>query len=246
MIATIWHDFLYQPLLNLLIWIYNNHTDFNLGLAVVYLTVLLRLVLLPFTFVSERDKIRWERLNQEVKKIKEEYKKDPVLMKEAVRETLKKHHIRPWSKTIVLAIQLLALILLYQVFLGGINNKFSDLYQAVPSPDFVNLIFLPIKAINFSGFDLSQKYELFLPILVGIILYVEIYLNQRKRSETLTNSDVAYRFFFPLFSFAILYWLPAVKSIFILTSMFFTIFVSLISWPIRISLAKVNQNQVKN
>lgn len=241
MIELIWHDFLYQPLLNLLILIYNNYTNFNLGLAVIYLTVLLRLVLLPFTFVSERDKLRWERLNEEVKKIKEDYKKDPVMMKEMVRETLRKYRIRPWAKTVVLGIQLLALIVLYQVFMGGINNKFNDLYNGIDAPDFIQLTFLPINRLNFSGFNLGTAKDLILPALVGIILYLEIYLNQRARSEILTRSDVAFRFFFPLFSFFALYYLPTVKSVFILTSMFFSIIVSLIAWPFRMAMLKANK-----
>lgn len=241
MIETIWHDFLYQPLLNLLIFIYNNYTNFNLGLAVIYLTVLLRLALLPFTFASERDKLRWERLNLEVKKIKGDYKKDPILMKEMVRGALKKYQIRPWSKTVILGIQLLVLVVLYQVFMGGINNKFNDLYNGVVAPDFVQLTFLPIKGLNFSGFNLAATKDLFLPALVGIILYLEIYLSQRVRSEILARSDIAFRFFFPFFSFVVLYYLPTVKSVFILTSMFFSITIALITWPIRISLIKARK-----
>jgi len=53
---TIWHDFLYQPVFNFLIWVYNNWTDQNLGWAVVYMTIILRLILLPFSIISEKNK----------------------------------------------------------------------------------------------------------------------------------------------------------------------------------------------
>jgi membrane protein insertase Oxa1/YidC/SpoIIIJ len=244
MIELIWHDFLYQPLLNLLILIYNNYTNFNLGLAVIYLTILLRLVLLPFTFVSERDKLRWERLNEEIKKIKDDYKKDPVLMKEIIRETLKKYRIRPWAKTVVLGVQLLVLIVLYQVFLGGLTSKFDALYPWIIVPDFVNLNFLPIKQLNFNGFHLATTKDLILPTLIGIILYFEIYFSQKARSEILTRSDMAYRLFFPLFSFFVLYYLPTVKSVFILTSIFFSIIISLIAWPLRMAMLKANKKSL--
>ena len=66
MLGTIWNDFLYQPVFNLLIWIYNNWTDANLGWAVVYLTVILRLALLPFSIVTEKNKAKNVDLDKEI------------------------------------------------------------------------------------------------------------------------------------------------------------------------------------
>ena len=61
MLATFWYLFLYQPLFNALIWIYSNIASGNLGWAVIWLTVFLRVVLLPLTFVSERNVRREEK-----------------------------------------------------------------------------------------------------------------------------------------------------------------------------------------
>ncbi|MBP7060891.1 MAG: hypothetical protein KBA91_02850, partial [Candidatus Moranbacteria bacterium] len=73
MLSTLWNDFLYQPLFNFLIWVYNNWTDMNFGWSVVYLTVILRLVLLPFTLVSERNRVRNAELADDVRKLAKEY-----------------------------------------------------------------------------------------------------------------------------------------------------------------------------
>lgn len=215
----IWDEFLYKPLFNLLIFLYQYKDVFSLGLAVIYLTVILRIVLLPFTFFAQRNKVRYEMLNEEVQKISADYKHDPEQAKIEARKAMKKYKIRPWAKTVVLGAQGLVLVLLYQVFLGGIYNKFDDLYSFIPAPDFINLIFL--------GINLGER-NFYLALFVGIILFVEITYDQKKKQHLLRESDVFFRYFFPIISIAILALLPAVKSIFILTSIFFTIIVSIV------------------
>lgn len=215
----IWDEFLYKPLFNLLIFLYQYKDVFSLGLAVIYLTVILRIVLIPFTFFAQRNKVRYEMLSSEVKKISVDYKHDPEQAKIEARKAMKKYKIRPWAKAIVLGVQGLVLVLLYQVFLGGINNKFDDLYYFVPAPDFINLMFL--------GINLGEK-NFYLALAVGIILFMEISYTQRRRRHLLKESDVFFRYLFPIVSVMILALLPAVKSIFILTSIFFTIIVSIV------------------
>ncbi len=214
-----WHDFLYRPLFNLLIYLYQFNNAYNLGLAVIYLTIILRILLLPFSFFNQRNQARHEQLSKEVAKINENFKHDPQKAREEVRKVLKKYKIRPWAKAIVLGVQALVLVVLYQVFMGGINNKLNALYSFVPAPDFINVYFL--------GINLG-KHNIWLASLVGFILYLEIYFSQRKVKNMLTKSDIIYRYCFPLFSAIALALLPAVKSIFILTSIFFTIIVTIV------------------
>lgn len=215
MLETIWHDFLYQPVFNLLIWIYNNWADANLGWAVVYLTVILRLVLLPFTLVTEKNRAKNMDLNQELKKIEQGYRNDPVLMKEETRKVLKKTRVSPWSKVVVLGVQVLVLVLLYQVFLRGITGDkvIKILYPFINFPGKINTVFY--------GFELGAVHDFIWPGIVGLFLLVEIYFGYRKY-KTLAKADLAYFILFPVFSFLALWFLPMVKSLFILTSLVFS------------------------
>ncbi len=214
MFGTIWHDFLYQPLFNVLIWFYNNWADQNLGWAVVYLTIMLRLVLLPFTIVTENTRIKNEELYEDVKRVDHEFKKDQVLKKEEIRKILKKRKVHPWAKSIVLGVQLLVLILLYQVFLRGITGEkmVKILYESVDFPGKINTIFY--------GFDLAQVHDYIWSGVVAIWLGLEIYFALSKRKAHM--ADLVYFVFFPAFVFLALWWLPMVKSLFILTSMLFS------------------------
>lgn len=220
---NIWQDLLYTPLLNVLIYLYNGIAGQNLGMAVVFLTLILRLVLLPFTVTSVRNEAFYEKLDKKVENIRKAFKNDPVLQKQEIRDFLHQNRIHPWAKAIVLGVQVLVLVLLYQVFLGGINyTKLTALYSWVQRPDFVNT--------NFLGWDIGLRYTYFWPVLVAAVLYLEIYFEQRKRKASLLNSDSVYRYFFPLLGFLTLFILPIAKSIFILTSLVFSL---IMGWILR-------------
>ena len=218
MLGTIWNDFLYQPVFNLLIWLYNNWTDANLGWAVVYLTILLRLILLPFTLVTEKNRAKNQDLDEEVKRIERGYRNDPVLMNQEVRNALRKTKINPWSKVVVLAVQILVLVLLYQVFLRGITGDkvIKILYPFINFPGKINTIFY--------GFELGKVHDLIWPGIVALFLLVEIYVGYRKH-KSLSQADLAYFILFPAFSFLALWILPMVKSLFILTSLIFSVII---------------------
>ena len=223
MILEFWQTFLYQPLFNVLIWIYANLTDQNLGWAIVYLTILLRLVLLPFTIKSERNKSKNTLVAKEIIQLDKDFAKDHVLKKEEIRKVLKKHKISPWSKAVVLGIQGLVLVLLYQVFLRGITGKkiVEILYPFIEFPGQINT--------DFYGTALGDPYNVYWSGLVMAVLMVEIYFDFRKRKSGLAKSDLTYFFLFPGFVFLFLYILPVVKALFILTSILVSIVIHNIS-----------------
>ena len=217
---TIWNNFLYQPLFNFLIWLYNNWTNANLGWAVVYLTIILRVVLLPFTFITEKNKRKNEEVREEMEMVAKDLANDPILKKEELRKVLKRRKVSPWSKTVVLGVQALVLVLLYQVFLRGITGEkvIKILYPFVDFPGRINTLFY--------GFELGETHTIIWPGIVAIFLLVEIYWQYRKHKFDLIKADLAYFLLFPIFSFLILWILPMVKSIFILTSLCFSVIIT--------------------
>jgi len=212
-----WHDYLYTPLLNFLMFLYAGPAFGNLGVAVIELTIALRFVLLPLSILDERNRFRFEKLDRRIQEIERDFKADQVLKKEKIRELLKEQKVNYWSKVLVLGVQLLVLILLYQVFLGGIRfTSHEELYSWVATPIVVNTTFL--------GFDLAAR-SLLWPGIVGGLLFAEIYTVQKQREHLVTRSDVMYLFLFPALSFVVLWMLPMVKSVFVLTSMLFTMLI---------------------
>ncbi len=223
MLSAFWYYFLYQPLFNALIWIYSNIADLNLGWAVIWLTIFLRIILLPLTIISERNVLREEEAEAEAEKAVAALKQDSVAQKEEVRRIMKKHKISPWAKVATLGIQLLVLVLLYQVFVRGITGvKMAKiLYPMIDFPGKINTIFY--------GFEIGKVHDAFWAGICAAYLFITIIAENRNRKNWQPGQAI-FLFVFPLFTFAALWFLPMVKSLFILTSMVFSSIIEIFSW----------------
>ena len=212
MIGSIWHDYLYNPMINLLFFLYAGPAFGNLGWAIVELTVLLRLFLLPLTVLEERSSWRYELMSEKLEAVARDFKNDTIRRKEKVRELLAEHSVNYWSKSVTLIIQGLVLVLIYQVFMGGIRfTAHESLYSWVTAPTVINT--------DFYGWDISAQ-SVGWAAAVGIFLFFSIYMSTRE-SHHVRRSDLFYLFAFPAFTVVALMLLPMVKSLFIMTSMIF-------------------------
>lgn len=218
---TIWNEYLLVPLVNLLIWIYNNFTDHNLGWAVIWLTILLRFALLPLTIISERNAIKQEKAQEEALEAAKAFRHDTIAQNEEIRKIIKKNKISPWAKVLTLLIQLLVLVLLYQVFVRGITGDrlAKILYPAIDFPGKINT--------NFYGFEIGQINDWIWAGICAVYIFTFIVFENRNKKHW-ENSQVVFLFLFPLFTFVALWMLPMVKSLFILTSMVFSDIISVL------------------
>lgn len=215
MLSYIWTVFLYQPVFNALIWIYNNIGDKNMGWAVVLLTIFLRILLLPLTIVSERNAFKEIGVEEEAESAARAFKFDPVARKEIFRKIIKKNKISPLAKVAALVAQVLVLVLLYQVFVHGMSGEkiLRFLYPIIEFPGKINN--------NFYGFNISRPHDFIWAGLAAFYLLVSILVENRRRAKW-TGSEFMFLVLFPTFTFAVLWLLPMVKSLFILTSMVFS------------------------
>jgi len=233
-ILFFWQHYLYIPGFNLLVWVYLNYSFFNLGIAIIIITILLRIVLLPFTILNEKGKVASKELAEEVSQIKKDHSNDQVEQKLKIREAFKRKKIRPWAKAVVLGIQGMALLLLYYIFVGGIDaqDNMQLLYPSIPRPDFINTDFL--------SFDLSEK-SLSLALITAAYVFIEIMVIFWLRRKKQTRPEQIFAILFPLFIFAALALLPSVKSIFVLTSLVFSTIISMFIHMIKLSYKKAKQ-----
>lgn len=210
-----WFSILYQPVFNLLVWIYNNLTAGNMGYAVVAMTVMLRLCLLPLSIISERDVNRQKKVEMEAFSAARAFKNDPVAQKEEARRIIRLYRVSPWAKVTSLLIQGLVFFLLYQVFVGGMmgDRTVNVLYEGNNLVGKVN--------IDFYGFNISRTHDWVWPGICALYLFISIFIEEFGRKD-MDKSELYFLFLFPGFVFLFLYSLPMVKSLFILTSMMFS------------------------
>jgi len=138
---NIYTEALYRPILNLLVWLYTTIPGADLGLAIIALTVVIRLVLYPLNRQAISSQKALQRLQPEMEALKEKYKNDKEKQGAAMMELYKKEHINPFSSCLPLLIQLPILIAVYGVFRAGLNSDNLNLLDPfVVNPGHLNTL----------------------------------------------------------------------------------------------------------
>ncbi len=143
-------QFLWQPLLNLLIAFY--HLFFNnLGLAIIALTILIRVILIPLVLPSMRAMNRMKEFAPELEKIKKRHAGDRAKFAQAQADFYKEKGINPASGCLPQLIQIVVLIALFQGFSqvlyanGDIVSRLNGfLYSPLQISDHLNTTFLAV------------------------------------------------------------------------------------------------------
>lgn len=137
---------LYQPLLNLLILLYLYLPGGDFGVAVIVLTLLIKLALLPSSKKSIQSQKAMEALQPKVKALQEKYKEDRQKQTVELMKLYKEAKVSPASGCLPLLLQLPVLIALYQVFIRGLQpeNLTKALYSFLPQPGAIKASFLGI------------------------------------------------------------------------------------------------------
>ena len=88
----------------------------NYGIAIIILTILVRLILLPLTLKQEKSMKKMRDIQPELDKLKEKYKDKPQEFQKATAEIYKEHNVNPLAGCLPLLIQMPIFIALYYVF----------------------------------------------------------------------------------------------------------------------------------
>lgn len=149
-------NFLTNPISNLLVFFYNL-TGQNFGLAIIFLTVIIRGVLVPFTLPSLRSAKKMQELKPQLDKLKQKIK-DKQKLQLAQLDLYKQNGVNPMAGCLPQIAQILVLISLYQVFTNFIANSSVN-------GEPVNMAFLWL--------NLSQPDAIYiLPVLAGLTQFV--------------------------------------------------------------------------
>jgi len=107
-----WFWFVADPMTKLL-HLFHNYLVFNYGLAIILLTVIVRLAMFPISRKQALNVQKMQELQPEIKKIQEKYK-DLQERNRATQELFRQHNYNPFSGCLVLFIQLPIFIGLYK------------------------------------------------------------------------------------------------------------------------------------
>lgn len=148
-----WTGFLAEPLLLALNFFYGFIG--NYGLAIIFLTMVVKLLLFPLSNASYKSMNKMRLLQPKVKELQEKYKKDKETMNKEMMLLYQKEGVNPLGGCLPMFIQMPVYIALYYMIQNAV-----ELYNAP---------FLP-----FWLTDLSEKDPFFIiPVSLGLLMFVQ-------------------------------------------------------------------------
>ena len=214
---------LYQPLFNSLVLLYNYLPGHDFGIAIIFLTIVIRIIIYPLSVKALNSQKALQALQPKMQEIQKKYKDNKEQLAKETLELYRKEKISPFSGLFLALIQLPILIALYSVFWKGLNpEELANLYSFVSNPGQINSIFLGI-------IDLS-KANLLLAVLVGIFQFFQTKMltpknipGQGKNSDISQIMQKQMVYFFPFLTVFILMSLPSAIGLYWIVSGIFSI-----------------------
>jgi YidC/Oxa1 family membrane protein insertase len=163
----------------------------NYGVAIIIVTVIIKILLLPLTQKSYTSMKAMQKLQPAMKEIREQYKDDKNMMNQKVMELYKQHKVNPASGCLPMLLQLPIFIAFYRALYSSIELRHEPFFGwiqdlSAPDPYFVTPIlmgatmFLSQKMTPTSADPMQAKMMMAMPIVFtffflgfpsGLVLY---------------------------------------------------------------------------
>ena len=217
--ANFFTQILYVPIYNLLMALVAILPGHQVAWAIIVVTVVIRLALLPSSIKASKSQLEMQKLQPELNALRAKYKGDQKKQSEEMMKLYKTHKVSPFGSCLPLIIQLVVLVIFYRVIMIGFNlDRLDLLYSFVPKPNEINLYFF--------GIDVSRPDLWVLPILAGIFQFLQAKMIPQPPMQKSTNDPMAMMnkqmiYFFPFITVFIARSLPAGLAIYwVMTSIF--------------------------
>lgn len=169
MFSAIWHNIFFDPIYNTLVFFIDTVPHGDVGLAIVFTTILVKVILLPLSLKAARTQRAMRLIEPELKKIQEKFKDKREELAKEMLELYRRAGVNPFSSILLLLIQIPIIIALYFSVSRGGGVPLPDinvalLYSFVPVPENASMLF-------FGVVDMAAK-SLPLALLAGITQYL--------------------------------------------------------------------------
>lgn len=168
----------YQPVLNLLVVLYDVIPGNDLGIAIILLTIIIKLLLYPLSKKSIESQKKLNEIQPEIEEIKKKHKNDREALGRETLELYKRRKINPFSSCLPLLIQLPFLFAVFRVFRNGLaNGSLNLVYSFIPRPDH-------IKTLSLGVFELSAPHNIVLALLAGLSQFYQTKMMMARKPAT--------------------------------------------------------------
>jgi YidC/Oxa1 family membrane protein insertase len=199
--------YLVQPIYNVFVYFVGHLPFGDAGLAIIAMTLLMRLILYPVFTASIRTQMGMQAMQGDLDIATERYKNDSEALARERMALLKKYKVNPFAGIVALVVQLVLIIALYYALFreGFPQIDQSILYSFVPMPDTISTTF-------FGLIDLLAPHHLILALLVGATQYLAIRLTLKRTPAPAAGGDKAA--VHKMQQQMMLYFMPALMAVF--------------------------------
>jgi len=205
--SSLFHEILYRPLFNLLVGIYNVIPGNDLGIAIILLTIIVRLIFVPLSIKALVSQRELAMLQPKIQELQAKYKDDKQALAQAQMQLYREHKVNPFSGCVPILIQLPIIWILYKVFINGVTEEtLGFLYRFVENPGAVS-------QISMGFLNLAEKNPA-MAILAGLLQGVQSWLTVKMQKTPIGDNPAAkmtqqMMYFFPVMITVIAWSLPA-------------------------------------
>ena len=139
-----WTSIIALPFLKLLKLFYRIAP--NYGLAIILLTIMVRLLTLPMSIKGQRSMMRMQRLQPQIERIREKHKDDQERLNREMVDLYKRNHVNPLGGCLPMVVQLPVFFGLYEALLNAIELRhapFVGWIKDLSAPDCLHLALIP-------------------------------------------------------------------------------------------------------
>ncbi len=232
-IVLIFNTILYQPMLNILIWLYGLIGNF--GVAIIILTLLIKLFLRPLNKKAIASQKAMSEIQPKMQEIQNKYKNDREKQALELVSLYKRENFNPFAGFLLLFLQIPIILALFYVVKNGINVSEigQSLYFFVKLPSAIYPYL-----INFNGYEILDlsKPNVYLAILTAGAQYLQIKtsapqsITKSKDGENNNMNEIGnimqkqMGFFVPIMTFIVLFNLPAALGLYWIVSTVVSVF----------------------
>ena len=186
---NVWELIIQQPLTNVLIVISHVFGD-NFGIAIILLTILVNLALLPLTLSQIRSSKKMQDLQPKLAEIQKKYGKDKQKLAQEQMKLYKESGIKPAGCALTMIIQMPVWFALYQsimIALAAVPEGLLNLSRYLYNWPVVYSS-LPLNP-NFLGLNLASSGNYIMAILVGASMWFQQKMSTTPSSDPRTASQ---------------------------------------------------------
>ncbi len=177
----------------------------NYGLAIILLTVLIRILFWPLNHLSYKSMKRMQEIQPLIQRLREKYRDDPQALNRELMQVYRTYRINPFSGCLPILVQIPVFFALYKVLLQAIELRHAPFFA------WINDLSAPDRL--YVGFDIPYLHGLpVLTILMGLSMYVQQKLSPTSLDPTQARLMLIMPVFFTVLfvnfpSGLVLYWL---------------------------------------